>query len=61
MVENSINIYPNKAIVNFEGKNFLGQIGIDSRIFSALQGAGISVGVISQHLFWLIKLKLKMQ
>ena len=49
MVENSINIYPNKAIVNFEGKNFLGQIGIDSRIFSALQGAGISVGVISQQ------------
>ena len=49
MAENTITIYPNKAIVNFEGKDFLGQIGIDSRIFNALQGAGISVGVISQQ------------
>lgn len=49
MVENTVTIYPNKAIVNFEGKDFLGQIGIDSRIFSALQSAGISVGVISQQ------------
>lgn len=46
---NSINIYPNKAIVNFEGEDFLGQIGIDFRIFQALQAAGISVGVISQQ------------
>lgn len=46
---NTITIYPNKAIVNFEGKDFLGQIGIDFRIFNALQNAGISVGVISQQ------------
>lgn len=32
MINNSINIYPDKAIVNFEGRDFLGQIGIDFRI-----------------------------
>ncbi len=47
--KNAINIYRNKALVNFEGKNFLGQIGVDSRIFQALNGGGISVGVISQQ------------
>ena len=47
--KNTINIYRNKALVNFEGKNFLGQIGVDSRIFQALNGGGISVGVISQQ------------
>ena len=46
---NVITIYKNKAIVNFEGRDFLGQIGIDSRIFNALQNAGVSVGVISQQ------------
>ena len=44
-----INIYRNKAIVNFEGKDFLGQIGVDSRIFNALNNGGVSVGVISQQ------------
>jgi len=47
--KNAINIYRNKALVNFEGKDFLGQIGVDSRIFKALNGGGISVGVISQQ------------
>lgn len=47
--KNTINIYRNKALVNFEGKDFLGQIGVDSRIFQALNGGGISVGVISQQ------------
>ena len=47
--KNAINIYRNKALVNFEGKDFLGQIGVDSRIFNALNGGGISVGVISQQ------------
>ena len=47
--DNPINIYRKKAIVNFEGKDFLGQIGIDSRIFNALNKGGISVGVISQQ------------
>ena len=46
---NPINIYRKKSIVNFEGKDFLGQIGIDSRIFNALNKGGISVGVISQQ------------
>ncbi len=46
---NAIKVYRNKALVNFEGKDFLGQIGIDSRIFKALNGGGISVGVISQQ------------
>lgn len=46
---NTIKVYRNKALVNFEGKDFLGQIGIDSRIFKALNGGGISVGVISQQ------------
>lgn len=44
-----INIYRNKALVNFEGKDFLGQIGVDSRIFKVLNDTGISVGVISQQ------------
>lgn len=47
--KDAINIYRNKALVNFEGKDFLGQIGVDSRIFQALNGGGISVGVISQQ------------
>ncbi|MEN4761489.1 MULTISPECIES: ACT domain-containing protein [unclassified Chryseobacterium] len=45
----TINIYRNKALVNFEGKDFLGHIGIDSRIFKVLNEEGISVGVISQQ------------
>ncbi len=47
--KNGINIYRDKALVHFEGQDFLGQIGIDSRIFRALNNGGISVGVISQQ------------
>lgn len=47
--KNTINLYRKKALINFEGKDFLGQIGVDSRIFQALNNAGISVGVISQQ------------
>lgn len=47
--QKDINIIENKALVNFEGIDFLGQIGIDSRIFRALNDAQISVGVISQQ------------
>src|SRR5690606_22231849 len=39
----------NKAIIKFEGKDFLGEVGIDGRIFKALTYARISVGVISQQ------------
>ena len=49
MTASNINIFRKKALVNFEGKDFLGQIGVDSRIFNALNGGGISVGVISQQ------------
>ena len=47
--KNEISIYRKKALINFEGKDFLGQIGVDSRIFQALNNGGISVGVISQQ------------
>ncbi|MDL1913992.1 MAG: homoserine dehydrogenase [Bergeyella sp.] len=45
----NINIYPQKALIKFEGKNFQGQIDIAPRIFGALKKGGISVGVISQQ------------
>lgn len=44
-----IKILKNKSIIKFEGKNFLGEVGIDGRIFKALTYARISVGVISQQ------------
>ena len=45
---NEIKLLKNKAIIKFEGKDFLGEVGIDGRIFKALTFARISVGVISQ-------------
>lgn len=44
-----IKILKHKSILKFEGKNFLGEVGIDGRIFKALTYARISVGVISQQ------------
>lgn len=44
-----IKILKNKSIIKFEGKDFLGEVGIDGRIFKALTYARISVGVISQQ------------
>ena len=44
-----IKILKHKAIIKFEGKDFLGEVGIDGRIFKALTYARISVGVISQQ------------
>lgn len=44
-----IKILKNRSIIKFEGKDFLGEIGIDGRIFKALTYARISVGVISQQ------------
>lgn len=46
---NEIKFLKNKSIIKFEGKNFLGEVGIDGRIFKALTYARISVGVISQQ------------
>ncbi|QBO57337.1 ACT domain-containing protein [Chryseobacterium salivictor] len=44
-----IKILKNRSIIKFEGKDFLGEVGIDGRIFKALTYARISVGVISQQ------------
>lgn len=44
-----IKILKHKSIIKFEGKDFLGEVGIDGRIFKALTYARISVGVISQQ------------
>ena len=47
--QQSIKILKNKSIIHFEGKNFLGEVGVDGRIFKALTYARISVGVVSQQ------------
>lgn len=47
--KNEIKILKNRSIIKFEGKDFLGEVGIDGRIFKALTYARISVGVISQQ------------
>ncbi len=39
---------PHKALIHFEGKNMLGCIGIDARIFAAFARVEVSVGLISQ-------------
>ncbi len=44
-----VKLYTNRSIIRFEGTDFLGQVGIDGRIFKALTLARISVGVISQQ------------
>lgn len=44
-----IKVFKNRAIIRFQGVNFLGEVGIDGRIFKALTYARISVGVISQQ------------
>ncbi|MCJ8498728.1 homoserine dehydrogenase [Chryseobacterium salipaludis] len=39
----------NKAIIKFGGRDFLGQVGVDGRIFKVLTLARISVGMIAQQ------------
>lgn len=46
---NEVKIFKNKSIIRFEGADFLGEVGVDGRIFKALTYARISVGVISQQ------------
>lgn len=46
---NEIKVLKNQSIIRFEAKDFLGQVGIDGRIFKALTYARISVGIISQQ------------
>lgn len=47
--KDGVQVYANKSIIRFEGTNFLGEVGIDGRIFKALTYSRISVGVISQQ------------
>lgn len=44
----AISALSHKALIRFEGKGFLGIVGIDARIFACLQALGISVGMVSQ-------------
>ena len=44
----AISALSHKALIRFEGKGLLGKVGVDARIFGALQNANISVGLISQ-------------
>jgi aspartokinase/homoserine dehydrogenase 1 len=46
---NEIKFLKNRSIIKFEGQDFLGEIGIDGRVFKALTFARISVGIISQQ------------
>lgn len=44
----AISSLSNKSLIRFEGKGLLGKVGVDAKIFTTLQDAGISVGMISQ-------------
>lgn len=44
----AISVLENMALINLEGKGLLGKVGVDARIFTALQKDNISVSVISQ-------------
>ena len=46
---NEIKVFKNRSIIRFQGADFLGEVGVDGRIFKALTYARISVGVISQQ------------
>ncbi|RQP11672.1 MAG: homoserine dehydrogenase [Chryseobacterium sp.] len=44
-----VQLLRDKAIIRFEGKDFLGEVGVDGRIFRSLTYARISVGLIVQQ------------
>jgi len=44
----SLSVLENVALINFEGRGLLRQVGVDARIFSALSNHNISVSIISQ-------------
>jgi aspartokinase/homoserine dehydrogenase 1 len=44
----AISVLENMALINLEGKGLLGKVGIDARVFTALQKYNISVSIISQ-------------
>ncbi len=44
----SLSVQSDVALIAMNGRGLLGKIGVDARIFSAMERKGISVGVISQ-------------
>ncbi len=44
----AISVQENMALVSLEGRGLLGKVGIDARLFTALQRENVSVGIISQ-------------
>ena len=44
----AISVLENMALINLEGKGLLGKVGVDARVFTALQKNNISVSIISQ-------------
>ena len=44
----SLSILENVALINLEGRGLLGKVGVDARIFGAMEKRNINVGIISQ-------------
>ncbi|SNR73307.1 aspartate kinase [Maribacter sedimenticola] len=44
----SLSVIEDVAMINIEGRGLLGKVGVDARIFKALQSSNISVSIISQ-------------
>lgn len=44
----SLSVIEDVAMINIEGRGLLGKVGVDARIFKALQASNISVSIISQ-------------
>jgi len=44
----AISVLENMALINLEGKGLSGKVGVDARVFNALQKDNISVSIISQ-------------
>ena len=44
----SLSVIEDVAMINIEGRGLLGKVGVDARIFRALQASNISVNIVSQ-------------
>ncbi|WP_339841205.1 bifunctional aspartate kinase/homoserine dehydrogenase I [uncultured Maribacter sp.] len=44
----SLSVIEDVAMINIEGRGLLGKVGVDARIFKALESSNISVSIISQ-------------
>src|SRR5699024_6714304 len=44
----SLSVQPDLALIQLEGRDFLGKVGVDGRIFNTVARANTSIGVISQ-------------